>query len=283
MADKTKTCCRCGISRHVSFFAKKKTRKDGLASACKVCVNKKGFMGENITTRIVQPEYKYQSVVRQCKQCFILFMYTPGGKDSRTGRGGDYCSKHCYGLSRRKEKIAKFCKCEPTHCQWCGELFMTKPGCKMYCSSRCSTEKQIAVSLGKRRQLKEIITITCLECGEAFRTVFGIKNSVFCSRECQDRHHNRISGKKRRARKMGAMCENVDPFIVFDRDGYVCQLCGKKTNKKKRGTYHDKAPELDHIIPLSLGGEHSYRNTQCSCRACNGSKGASALGQLRLF
>jgi len=77
--------------------------------------------------------------------------------------------------------------------------------------------------------------------------------------------------------------ESVDPIKVFDRDGWRCQLCGKKTPKAKRGTYSRNAPELDHIMPLSLGGEHSYRNTQCLCRSCNGSKSNTPMGQLSLL
>jgi 5-methylcytosine-specific restriction endonuclease McrA len=45
----------------------------------------------------------------------------------------------------------------------------------------------------------------------------------------------------------------------------------------------DDAPELDHIVPLACGGAHTYQNTQCTCRECNGRKGATILGQLRLL
>jgi 5-methylcytosine-specific restriction endonuclease McrA len=34
---------------------------------------------------------------------------------------------------------------------------------------------------------------------------------------------------------------------------------------------------------LSVGGEHSYLNTQCACRQCNQEKGNRGGGQLRLF
>lgn len=36
-----------------------------------------------------------------------------------------------------------------------------------------------------------------------------------------------------------------------------------------RGSKNHQAPELDHIIPLSRGGSHTYKNTQLSCRSCN--------------
>ncbi|MFC5490617.1 HNH endonuclease [Dokdonella soli] len=34
---------------------------------------------------------------------------------------------------------------------------------------------------------------------------------------------------------------------------------------------------MDHVIPLSLGGTHTWHNTQCLCRSCNVSKGAKRL------
>jgi 5-methylcytosine-specific restriction endonuclease McrA len=74
--------------------------------------------------------------------------------------------------------------------------------------------------------------------------------------------------------------EAVDPIKVFKRDRWRCQLCGRKTLKQHGNT--PDSPELDHIVPLALGGEHTYVNTQCLCRDCNGKKGARVAGQLRL-
>ncbi|MBU2249718.1 MAG: HNH endonuclease, partial [Gammaproteobacteria bacterium] len=65
---------------------------------------------------------------------------------------------------------------------------------------------------------------------------------------------------------------------------YICQLCGVKTRPDIKNQYHPKRPELDHIVPLSLGGEHTKQNTQCLCRQCNMTKNNTGVGdQLRLF
>jgi 5-methylcytosine-specific restriction endonuclease McrA len=77
----------------------------------------------------------------------------------------------------------------------------------------------------------------------------------------------------RKARERVAKVETVNPFKVFERDGWMCRLCGAATPRGKRGTHDDDAPELDHVIPLAKGGDHSYANTQCACRRCNGLKG----------
>ncbi|MCK4518139.1 HNH endonuclease [Candidatus Babeliales bacterium] len=49
---------------------------------------------------------------------------------------------------------------------------------------------------------------------------------------------------------------------------------------------HPLAVTIDHVIPLSCGGEHSYRNTQLACFRCNSIKGNGSVDggeQLRLF
>ena len=124
----------------------------------------------------------------------------------------------------------------------------------------------------------------CAECGKHVVPVYGNKKRLFCSNECSSKHSRRTSKAKRKARTRGALKhERVDPFKVFDRDGWRCQICMKKTHRSKRGTIEDMAPELDHILPLSKGGDHTYANTQCTCRKCNISKGASVYGQIPMF
>ena len=88
----------------------------------------------------------------------------------------------------------------------------------------------------------------------------------------------------RRALIRNVTIEDFNPSEVFERDNYICQLCGIKTLPNLKSQYHSKRPELDHIIPLSKGGEHSKRNTQCLCRKCNMEKSNTGVGdQLRMF
>jgi 5-methylcytosine-specific restriction endonuclease McrA len=44
------------------------------------------------------------------------------------------------------------------------------------------------------------------------------------------------------------------------------------------------APTLDHIVPLSKGGSHTYDNLQCACFRCNCAvkRDGCANDQLRL-
>ena len=47
---------------------------------------------------------------------------------------------------------------------------------------------------------------------------------------------------------------------VFARDGWACQYCGAP------------AENVDHVIPRSLGGGHTWDNVVAACRRCNARK-----------
>ena len=81
--------------------------------------------------------------------------------------------------------------------------------------------------------------------------------------------------QRHRARKRKAAIENVRRAVVFARDGGRCHICHKKVNPKR---WH-----LDHIIPLSKGGAHSYQNVAVSHPTCNQQKNDRRGFQLRLL
>lgn len=80
-------------------------------------------------------------------------------------------------------------------------------------------------------------------------------------------------GENRRARMKNAFVEDVVPARVFRRDKWICGICKKPVSQLNDRSLVDIA-SLDHIIPLSKGGEHSYANTQLAHLSCNLSKGA---------
>jgi 5-methylcytosine-specific restriction endonuclease McrA len=73
----------------------------------------------------------------------------------------------------------------------------------------------------------------------------------------------------RRAREKNVFSESISRARVWKRDRGRCGICGRKADP---GNWH-----LDHVIPLSKGGTHTYGNVQVSHPRCNQEKGAKIL------
>lgn len=86
---------------------------------------------------------------------------------------------------------------------------------------------------------------------------------------------NAAYAENRRARQVGAFVENVLLAVLAERDGNVCGICRKQVVMGHSDIRF--RPSIDHIIPLSKGGQHSYANTQLAHRSCNSSKGVKIL------
>lgn len=56
---------------------------------------------------------------------------------------------------------------------------------------------------------------------------------------------------------------------VFERDGYKCNYCSKQLTRFNA--------TLDHIQPISKGGDHSYDNLITACLPCNSQKGSKPV------
>jgi hypothetical protein len=116
----------------------------------------------------------------------------------------------------------------------------------------------------------------CRNCGRAFDSRH--KGRFFCSTACfhatlepkPDRR--RANSALRRARKRGVDSEKVVPSTVFERDRYICHICKRPIDKRLSGL-SPRGATLDHVIPLSAGGPHTYENIKAAHRRCNERKG----------
>lgn len=78
----------------------------------------------------------------------------------------------------------------------------------------------------------------------------------------------KAADQRRRAAKRGAAVEKFTPVEIFERDKWKCGICGRKVRTDL--VYpHPKSASLDHVVPLSEGGEHSRANTRCAHWDCN--------------
>lgn len=58
-------------------------------------------------------------------------------------------------------------------------------------------------------------------------------------------------------------------FAVLERDGHTCQYCGLSAGEE------GAVLQVDHIVPVSMGGRDEPQNLLTACRDCNAGKGSS--------
>lgn len=139
----------------------------------------------------------------------------------------------------------------------------------------------------------------CQGCGEPVK----YRGAKYCSVQCASRHNgsaeraaklrpprldkasrraaDRIRCAKRRARQEAVVVEVVEPLRVFERDGWRCHVRRGRIDRRLSGR-HRMGPTIDHLVPISQGGEHSYANVAAAHRACNSSRGIGGTVQLAL-
>lgn len=81
---------------------------------------------------------------------------------------------------------------------------------------------------------------------------------------------------RRRASRYGCLAfdETITLKALIKRDAGICQICGEPTNDDDivNGRIGRMYPTLDHIIPLSKGGSHTWDNVQLAHMHCNAGK-----------
>jgi 5-methylcytosine-specific restriction endonuclease McrA len=187
-----------------------------------------------------------------------------------------------------------------SQCQRCGQEVppRTRPGGtpKKFCSKRCKDaawyadhqDEQREWRTANREQRCELMHQWYLANTERHRAATqrwaaaNPERVQAFSRETARRwraahpEEAREAARKRRALKKGAaVVEQISLDVLFERDGRRCHICKKMLTRSKAS--------VDHLVPLSHGGEHSWANVALAHRSCNSRRGAGRLpAQLRL-
>jgi len=140
---------------------------------------------------------------------------------------------------------------------------------------------------------KDLISV-CKECGKTF---IGTRtNMKYCSNECARRMSNRNKDKTRMWRIIdnGNVDKDITLTKLIKRDGSICHICGEKCDRKdyirtQEGyfTVGNNYPSIDHVIPISKGGTHTWENIKLAHHYCNTIKNDKEIyqegtGQLKI-
>lgn len=131
----------------------------------------------------------------------------------------------------------------------------------------------------KQERLDHISVFSCEVCGAMFLADDRRRNR-FCSDACNRRAENKRRDVNRRIKISAQMVDHdISLERLYQRDGGICYLCGRVCDWNDRevvdGTVicGNTYPSIDHFIPLSKNGKHSWANVKLACRKCNTNKG----------
>ena len=75
--------------------------------------------------------------------------------------------------------------------------------------------------------------------------------------------------------------DNIPFWVLAERDHWRCHLCNKAVSKTApRNT--PKGGTLDHLVPLSKGGTHTWTNVKLAHHRCNSLRREFGTVQLML-
>lgn len=188
-----------------------------------------------------------------CPQCRELIP-----RQSGQGRPRKYCSVSCHDSAKRpREKLPDL-----RSCNRCAAMFSRSD--RGQNAKFCSTECKNAM----RRKGRPVSN--CEMCG--VEVISRSRPARWCG-DCRVNYSDwqrgrRSGGSRRRVRRFGVDREPINNMMVFERDGWICGICALPVDQTLKWP-DPMSATLDHKIPLSKGGSHTYRNVQCSHARCN--------------
>ena len=166
---------------------------------------------------------------------------------------------------------------EPPKVSICGFCCKVVPGTKKWCSGPCmrygskSWETSSPLDIGE-----------CLRCGKPYCRRFKHANNGMCSAECTKRAHKAAEKRRRRVARRNGQSERYTTREIADRDGWRCHLCGKKVPDRPYKA-RDADPTVDHLVPVSAGGDDVRSNVALAHNLCNMRRSNHGPAQLRLI
>ena len=133
----------------------------------------------------------------------------------------------------------------------------------------------------KEKELEKIkkeneLTKECIVCNEIF--IAKSRTAICCSYQCGRKRNNAISRITRRNRisKEKLIDRGITIERLSIRDNDICHICGgvcnfddKMVTKRGYTIVGDTYPSVDHVIPISKNGEHSWSNVKLAHFKCN--------------
>lgn len=293
-------CCVCGLSKPADEFYVDRSKASGRASGCKQCHRARSrarYRAGNpryCSCGKLLPRYarrcrdcssarerdrqRKRTVTLSCEKCAGTWTVMRQGRGTYATTCPDcraMATAHRLALieNRSRDRLARKAPRRwrrPRHkpswafCPRCGTWHIRKHSRQRYCSTEC----RIAPSTEP----------VCARCG-AWTGVF-LANCQACRREVRSERRRREK-QRRLEREKGVVTEPYTLTDIAMRDGRRCGICGRLVLMEK-SVPHPKAPTIDHILPIFVGGDDTRSNVQLAHFLCNSTKSWTGTAQLML-
>lgn len=243
-----------------------------------------------------------QSERRRKKSCDCLWC----GKEFKPIYKERFCSDECRINQRRKQnrdsmRRKRGYKPLKKQCPQCGALFIAEGSQytrKIFCSNRCAniqhSRNKGVLPLDEYRELAKkrseerkriaeqekkdsILTKECKVCGKTFKTYKS--HQVIC---LSDKCKKRNSSRDKRISKEQLIDKGINLKKLYQRDNGRCYICGGECdwNDTLSNRVGDTYPTIEHLLPISAGGLHSWDNIRLAHWKCNVDKSDSINEEL---
>lgn len=151
-------------------------------------------------------------------------------------------------------------------------------------------KKIIKSLIRKETALKEIHIVECKHCKKLFGVVH--RKKLYCSDKCLRRSVNKLKELKKRIRYR-EMKDNLrfDSSIslkkLHEKHTGICYICENicdyndhEITTEGHFVVGETYPTIEHVVPLSKGGTHSWDNVKLACWKCNTVKSDSLLNKI---
>lgn len=262
----TKFCCRV-CQRRFNKKKHKKTDKVWIPLTDEILCKRIAERFDNIEH--VSGHNSDGPVIVRCKTCTGEFEINEQ-RTRKSTRTHVNCP-HCAAVQKAEES-----KNTTVHsCEICGQIILSNQPRAKYCSAACRKE-----AATRQYHTKRVGERECRYCGKAFVPELH-EAWAFCSEKCKQKQANIEKRKHRHTRRVLKKCNGeIDHSISLEklarRDKNTCHICGRKCDKHDfrvdaGGNFiaGDNHPSLDHVMPLSKGGTHTWDNVKLAHCKCN--------------
>ncbi len=259
MEVKVCTKCKKELPATTEYFHRNRISHDGLRSDCKECKNK-----------------RYTRICEWCGQSF-----KSGSAQQR------FCNKGCYYQYAKTDEYIEESQIKDIDVR-------TREFARRFEEDFPNFEY-----VSGYEDYLSIVEIKCRVCGHTQGrsahtrisiSCCGCGHTDCCNELAKERHRVWRGGyrilRDERLRRNGTPDYDLTLARLIERDRNICHICGGKCNSKDYVTRKNKYvvtgdtyPSMDHVLPISKGGTHTWDNVKLAHKICNSRKSDKLIYQ----